>query len=168
MYRQFLTLVLLGLPLVLSLGCQSEFGYKAPKKKTGITQPIVEDSFNISSDKSVIYLKQEADPTITFTGNCNLSSSPLITWEYGDGRLDQGVRVSHIYNRAGTYTVKSTCKSGTKQLYDQLQITVYDDYPTQGGGGKGGTGGNKQPPTDTGEPFDDTYNIPGQPKWQYE
>jgi PKD repeat protein len=56
---------------------------------------------------------------ISFDASSSYDSDGTITkyfWDFGNGKKDEGVKVSHAYQQPGVYTVKLTVKDNTKAL----------------------------------------------------
>ncbi|MEM2166297.1 MAG: PKD domain-containing protein, partial [Candidatus Bathyarchaeia archaeon] len=52
-------------------------------------------------------------------------------WDFGDGEKGTGVKVAHIYNKAGTYTVTLVVKDGAGNIdTHSITITVAEIFPT--------------------------------------
>ena len=73
----------------------------------------------------------------TFDGSASTASGPaLYTWDFGDGTTGEGAKVTHAYQKAGTYRVmlkvddgkKTTCSvaqaSATATIADSVSVSV--------------------------------------------
>ncbi|MBO3799677.1 MAG: PKD domain-containing protein, partial [Candidatus Brockarchaeota archaeon] len=52
-------------------------------------------------------------------------------WDFGDGERGSGVEVTHVYKKAGTYTVTLTVKdyAGNTDIHS-VTVTVTEAFPT--------------------------------------
>lgn len=159
---KFLVLSLGVVSLV--IGCRSEFGYKKRETKTNGGKTPSSPTFKITADKLEANIKGYPNSTINFSAFCKQTGTKVIDWDMGDGTRLRGDRVSHSFAQKQVYNVKATCR-GTVTLSDSLSVSAtipgqFDNNqnPNQGTIGKG----------DGSTPIYDDYDIPPQPKWQYE
>jgi PKD repeat protein len=56
---------------------------------------------------------------VTFSALSNVSAQPVTTylWEFGDGTTGSGATPTHVYKKAGTYTVKAVLFSGVGSAF---------------------------------------------------
>ena len=61
---------------------------------------------------------------VLFSASIISGSSPVYTWDFGDGTTGTGQSVSHTYAATGTYTVKVTATNTLSTLTAQTSIDV--------------------------------------------
>jgi PKD repeat protein len=80
------------------------------------------------------------DGTAAFSGSQSIdtaSDKPLLTyhWDFGDGTFGNGIGTSHVYTKAGTYTVTLTVTDNDGATdADALTVTVSNVAPTANAG----------------------------------
>ncbi len=61
---------------------------------------------------------------VTFTGMVASGTPPItFTWAFGDGMLGEGITVTHVYTRAGTYTVYLTATNACGVSSAQAEVS---------------------------------------------
>lgn len=148
-------LLFLLLMLAIIYGCGDD---KTVNEQGVQTAPSAASVMPTMPDPATAELSPAAVPTADFTVSPGLSGTDktLFTfdatlsqgtidkykWSFGDKTYAKGLLVTHKFKYGGTYTVKLTAVSDTKDK-DRLTkaITIDGPPPPDGGGGGGGGGG---------------------------
>ncbi len=100
----------------------------APKPEEGVT-PEIEEEIKppqaVAGEDQNVKVGQE----IWFDGS--KSQNPLegemkYTWNFGDGQVVEGQKVTHAYTRVGSYKVVLTVDNGQAKAKDELKVTVWE------------------------------------------
>lgn len=54
------------------------------------------------------------------------NNTPIFMWDFGDGGKEEGLRVVHIYEKAGHYKAKLTIKVGDYRTEDEQIVSVFN------------------------------------------
>ncbi|MEM2151341.1 MAG: PKD domain-containing protein, partial [Candidatus Bathyarchaeia archaeon] len=77
--------------------------------------------------------KVNVGDTVLFDASASTDNIGMISyeWDFGDGESGTGVKVTHIYKKAGTYTVTLTVKdhAGNAGIHS-VTVTVTEVFPT--------------------------------------
>jgi PKD repeat protein len=65
---------------------------------------------------------------VVFTAKAN-GSEPNYEWSFGDGSVDAGPTVVHLFARLGTYEVRARASNRMGEIFRSVQITVRDSPP---------------------------------------
>ncbi len=61
---------------------------------------------------------------VTFTANIAAGTNVNYIWDFGDGGSDVGQEVTHVYNQAGTYTVRVEASNSTNSLTATTVVSI--------------------------------------------
>lgn len=86
------------------------------------------DKDDIATDSSICFQHTEgqlyAEMGIEFDASCSQQSYDLYTWDFGDGDISTGIKISHTYDAAGQYRVVLTATAGNVVKTVVKSVTV--------------------------------------------
>ena len=107
---------------IFTVRCTVTDGTKTAYKEIQITIYALPQVISVTATPTEGYVGDTISFSCTASGG---KGSLTYTWTFGDGQTGSGQSTTHVYNSAGTYTVRCTVTDGTKTAYKEIQIAIY-------------------------------------------
>lgn len=126
-----------GHPLITVEGANNTLEYWSVDKAGNEETHKFITGIKLDKSRPIAYAGQDqkvnVDDTVVFDASASTDNIGIVSyeWDFGDGERETGVKVTHIYKKAGTYTVTLAVKDNAGNVgTHSVTITVTEAFPT--------------------------------------